>query len=439
MRPRIKYAQNGDVNIAYSVMGTGPVDLVMVPGWVSNIGLHDDHPTVARFFNELASFARVIQFDKRGTGLSDRPTAYATLEERVADLLAVLDAVGSVKVALFGWSEGGSMSILFAAMHPELTHCLITFGAFAKRLRSNKCPWAPTLEERDVDIKDFVRSWSSPRIEDYAASVASDAAAVDWFTRYLQGSASPAAAHQIHHTNTHINVCDVLPTIHVPTMIMHRTGDPDSTVEEGRWIADQIPGAGFRELPGEDHVPYFGDIDRVVSEVKAFVQTATDTSSSNRVLSTIVFVDIVQSTALASRLGDREWRQKWERFVELSQKHIAETGGRLVKHTGDGFLALYAGPANAVKSGLAFLALVEETELSIRTGIHTGEIEIIGEDIGGVGVHITARVMDAADTGEVVVSSTVKDITAGAGLNLEDIGERELKGVPGTWRLFRAL
>ena len=329
--------------------------------------------------------------------------------------------------------------MLFAAIHPERVHCLITFGAFASRIKSMDYPWAPTAQERYTDVAEFTRMWSKPSLDTLAPGVANDQMSLEWWAKYIQNSASPTAVYNIYNTNTKIDVRDILPSIHVPAMIMHMTGDRDANVEEGRWIAGQIPNGQFVELEGDAHLAFFGDSEVVVDKIRNFTKEATQGAPPSRALATIVFADIVGSTQLASELGDRAWRSKWEQFVSITKSLLSKSDSKLIKTTGDGFLATFEGPAQAVITAKELLTLVEPIGVEVRVGVHTGEIELIDGDIAGIGVHIASRVMDAAGAGEVVVSSTVKDITAGAGLQLEEIGERELKGVQGVWRLYRAL
>ena len=437
--PETRYAKSGDVNIAYQVVGEGAIDLVYVPGWVSNVELMWEEPELARFLRRLASFSRLILFDKRGTGLSDRvpDDQLPTLEQRMDDVRAVMDAVGSERPALFGHSEGGNMCVLFAATHPERTVALVTLGVYAKRLWAADYPWAPLPEERERDVAAVEGGWGAVDLAYYAPSRVGDEQFGRGLATYFRRSASPGAAAALMRMNTHIDVRQVLPTIRVPTLVMHRTGDRDVDVEEGRYIAERIPGAKFVELPGDDHAFWASDVDTVADEIQEFVTGATPVREPDRVLATIVFTDIVGSTQKAASLGDRRWRAVLEWHDAASRREIERHGGRHIKTTGDGVLASFDGPARAVRSAVAMREAVRSLDLELRAGVHTGECELIGDDdIGGIAVHTGARVAALAAPGEVLVSSTVRDLVAGSGLEFEERGEHELKGIPGTWRIY---
>lgn len=437
--PRTRYAKSGPFSIAYQVVGDGPFDLLYIPGWVSNCELAWEEPRLARFLGRLASFSRLILFDKRGTGMSDRVSQddLPTLEERMDDVNVVLRAAGSDRAALLCESEGGSLGILFAATYPERTLALVTAGVFAKRLWSPEYPWAPTAEERAREIEDVERSWGvDVDIEHYAPSLAGDAAFKERVVNYLRRSASPGAAVALMRMNTQIDVRAVLPTIAVPTLMMHRTGDRDSKLEEGRWIASQIPGARFVEQPGEDHIPWLGDQDRLLDEVQEFLTGARPARQPERVLATVVFTDIVGSTERAVQMGDRAWRELLERHHRAVRVEIARYRGREIDTAGDGFLAAFDGPGRAVRAAWEMRDRVRDLGLEIRAGVHTGECEVVGEKLGGIAVHIGARVAAQAEAGEILVSSTVKDLVAGSGIQFRDRGVATLKGLPGEWRLF---
>ena len=441
MIPKTEYARSGDVNIAYQVVGQGLLDLVYVAGWVSHVELAWEEPTLARFLHRLASFSRLILFDKRGTGLSDRVPneALPTLEQRMDDVRVVLEAVGSQRAAIFGVSEGGNMSALFAATYPERTVALVTFGVFAKRIFSPDYPWAPTPEQRQRTYELVEREWGRGMdLADIAPSAAHNEAFKQRLATYLRRSASPGAAVALLRMNTQIDMRDVLPTIRVPTLVMHRTDDRDSNVEEGRWIASRIPGARFVELAGEDHLPWVGDQDAVLDEVEEFLTGARSDPAADRVLATVVFTDIVGSTQLAARVGDRAWREILELHNALVRKELASFRGREIDAAGDGFLATFDGPARAMRCALSIRDAVRALGIEIRAGVHTGEMELAGDKVRGLAVHIGARVAAAATAGEVLVSSTVKDLAAGSGIRLTDRGSHALKGCPGEWRLFAA-
>ena len=439
-QPATAYARSGSVSIAYQVVGDGPLDLVFVPGWVSHLESGWEEPLLARFRRRLASFSRLIMFDKRGTGMSDRvPEAnLPTLEERMDDVRAVMDAAGSKRAALFGQSEGASMSILFAATYPERTAALVTFGAFACRVWSPDYPWAPTPEQRQRFFDLIENGWGGEvDVSDLAPSMAHDEGFRRRQSTYMRLSASPGAALALARMNTEIDVRAVLPAIRVPTLVLHRTGDRDANIEEGRYIAGRIPGARFIELSGQDHMPHVGDQDQVVDEVEEFLTGIRPAPDPDRVLATVLFTDIVGSTQRAASLGDRAWRDLLEQHHALVRRELARFRGNEVDTAGDGFFATFDGPARAVRCAAAIRDRLKESGLEVRAGVHTGECERMGDNIGGLGVHIGARVAALAGAGEVLASSTVKDLVAGSGIVFEDRGQHSLKGVPGEWRLFR--
>ena len=437
MQPVTRYADSGGVSIAYQVVGEGPFDLVYVPGWVSNVEYGWEEPSLARFYRRLASFSRLILFDKRGTGLSDRVTQYPTLDQRMDDVRAVMDAAGSERAAVFGHSEGGSLAVLFAATHPERVRALVTVGIFAKRVWSPDYPWAPTPEQRQHFFDAIRQGWGGlVDLEVLAPSVAKDELFGRWWATYLRLSASPAAALTLARWNTEIDIRHVLPTVCVPTLVLHRTGDLDANIEEGRYIARQIPGARFVQLPGVDHLPWVGNADILLDEVEEFLTGVRPIAEPDRVLATVLFTDIVDSTRRAAALGDRRWRELLEAHHAATRRELARHRGREVKTLGDGFLAAFDGPARAVRCAEAISTAVRPLGLEVRAGLHTGECEAMGEDLGGLAVHLAARVAAQADAGEVLVSSTVKDLVAGSGLRFEDRGVHCLKGVPDDWRLF---
>jgi pimeloyl-ACP methyl ester carboxylesterase len=445
MTPETQYARSGDVNIAYQVVGEGPLDLVYVPGWVSNVELIWDEPAMAHFLERLASFSRLILFDKRGTGLSDRVSndKLPTLEERMDDVRAVLEEVGSSRAALFGHSEGGNMCVLFAATYPERTSALVTLGSFARRRDpDDDYPWAPTAENREETALDFERNWGHLRPEDveyYAPSRLGDDQFVRNLERYLRRSASPGAAAALLRMNSYIDVRDVLPTIRVPTLVLHRTGDHDVDVAEGRYLASKIPGARFVELPGDDHWISAGNPDEIADEIESFLTGTRPAEELDRVLATVLFTDIVDSTKRAVELGDRRWRQLLNTHDAAVRRELERFRGREVDTAGDGFFATFDGPARAVRCAISIGDAVRELGLDLRAGIHTGECELDGPKVRGIAVHTGARVASLAAPGEVLVSRTVKDLVAGSGLDFVDRGVHELKGVPGEWRLYAAV
>jgi len=441
MSPVTKFARSGKLNIAYQVVGNGPIDLVYVPGWVSHVELAWAEPEQASFLRRLASFSRLVRFDKRGTGLSDRVSEdrLPTLEERMDDLRAVMDAVGSERAALFGISEGGNMCALFAAAHPERTSALLMAGTFAKRIWSADYPWAPTAEKRAQEYEEIEREWGNLMdLSHYIPSKMHDEAFTRRLATYFRHAASPGAAVALLKMNTQIDIRRVLPTIRVPTLIMHRVGDLDVNIEEGRWMAGQIPGARFVELPGNDHLVWVGDQDTVLDEVQEFLTGIRPARDVDRVLATVLFTDIVGSTELAAGIGDRAWRDLLDRHHRVVRSELSRFRGREINTAGDSFFATFDGPARAVRCALAVRDAVKPLGIRIRAGVHTGEIELDAEAINGIAVHIGARVAAIADTDEVLVSSTVKDLVSGSGIRFSDRGTHVLKGLPGSWQLHAA-
>ena len=439
--PQTRYARSGKINIAYQVTGDGPLDLVYVPGWVSHVELAWEEPSYAAFLRRLASFSRLIMFDKRGTGLSDRVSddALPTLETRMDDLRAVMDAVGSNRAAVFGVSEGGNLSILFAATYPERTAALVTFGSFAKRVWSPEYPWAPTPEARAQEYALVEREWGNLMdLSRYIPSRMHDAEYVRQVATYFRRSASPSAAVALLRMNTQIDVSSVLPTIRVPTLVMHRTGDRDIVIDEGRWLAARIPGAKFVELAGDDHWPWIGDCDSVLDEVQEFVTGVRPAHDVDRVLATILFTDIVGSTERLAGMGDRAWHELQGRHDAIVRQELAAYRGREINTAGDGFVATFDGPARGVRCALRLHAAARQLGLSLRAGLHTGEVELHGDEISGIAVNIAARIAALAGADETLVSGTVRDLTSGSGLRFDDRGLRALKGVPGEWRVHAA-
>jgi pimeloyl-ACP methyl ester carboxylesterase len=438
-RSQTRYARSGDLSIAYQVVGDGPFDLVYVPGWVSNIELMWEEPGLAGFLERLASFSRLILFDKRGTGLSDPvPTdGLPTLEERMDDVRAVMDAVGSERAALLGHSEGGNMCVLFAATYPERTTALLLVGSYAKRLRSQDYPWAPTVEQRAREIEETEATWGSPEaFRALAPSKAEDQAFQRWIGRYLRQSASPKAAAALMRMNTQIDVRDVLPTIGVPTLLIYRTDDADVQVDEGRYIAERIPGSRFVELPGVDHLMWTGDTDALLDEIEGFLTGVRRGPDPDRVLATVLFTDVVGSTETANRVGDRAWRSLLDRHHQVIRRELERWRGREIDTAGDGFLATFDGPARGIRCAVAATEGVRDLGLEIRAGLHTGEVEIADDNVRGIAVHIGSRVSGLAGPGEVLVSRTVADLVAGSGIVLAERGEHDLKGVPGRWLVY---
>ena len=441
MIPQTRYARSGKVNIAYQVTGEGPLDLIYVPGWVSHVELRWEEPDHARFLHRLASFSRLITFDKRGTGLSDRvpDDQLPTLETRMDDLRAVMDAVGSKRAALFGYSEGGNMCMLFAATHPERTVALVTYSCFAKRIWSPDYPWAPTPEARAKEYEQVEREWGNEMdLAHYIPSKMHDREFARRLATYYRNAASPSAAVALLRMNTQIDVRHVLPTIGVPTLVLHRTGDLDVNIEEARWLASQIPGARFVELQGDDHMPWAGDQDSILDEVQEFLTGIRSSRDIDRVLATVLFTDIVNSTEHMARVGDKAWNEWLDRHHAVVRRELASFRGREINVAGDGFFATFDGPARGVHCALGIQHGAHRIGLDIRAGLHTGEVELHDDTVAGIAVHIGARVAGIANAGETLVSSTVKDLVSGSGLRFEDRGAHALKGVPGEWRLYAA-
>ena len=432
--PETRYAKSGDVRIAYQVTGSGPFDLVFVPGFVSNLDLQWENPGWAHFFSRLSAFSRLIRFDKRGTGLSDRVSGAPDLEVRMDDVRAVMDDVGVERAAVFGVSEGGAMSMLFAATYPERTRALVLYGAYA-----HYPTWVLSGEKLDAFIDAIERGWGTGETARFfMPSKASDEDFRRQWARGERQGASPSAAVALTRMNTEIDVRHVLPAIRVPTLVLHRTGDPRVSVEAGRYLGKHIPDAKYVELPGEDHVP-FDITDRLVDEIEEFLTGSRTQAEPDRVLATVLFTDIVDSTRRAAELGDRDWRLLRDRHDDAIRQELARFRGREVKTLGDGFLATFDGPARAVRCASAISDRVRPLGMDVRSGLHTGEIEIQQDDVGGIAVHIAARVVGLAGTGEVLVSSTVRDLVAGSGLRFQDRGSHALKGLPEPLRLYAAV
>jgi len=439
--PQTRYAKSGDLSIAYQVVGTGPIDLVFASGWISNVELGWELPRIARFYERLASFTRLILFDKRGTGLSDRvPDARPpTIEERTDDIRAVLDAVGSKHAAIFGISEGGNMSIVFTATHPSRVTALITYSVFAKRVWSPDYPWAPTPEQRGQWLNALEHRWGGDvDLDVLVPSVVNDEPTRAWFARMSRHSVSPSAALALGRMNTDIDIRAVLPSVRVPTLMLHPVDDHDANIEEGRWMAARIPGARLIELPGADHVPYFQSADAVLDAVEEFLTGVRPMPAVDRFLATVLFTDIVNGTTKAAELGDRRWGELIEAHHAIVRRELGRFRGTEVDTAGDGFFATFDGPARAVRCALEIRDAVRALGIEIRAGVHTGECEIIANKTGGIAVIIGARVLAEARPGEVLATSTVKELVAGSGLRFEPRGARRLKGVPDEWQIFSA-
>ncbi|HEX5702496.1 MAG TPA: alpha/beta fold hydrolase [Pyrinomonadaceae bacterium] len=445
--PETMYARSGDVNIAYQVIGEAPIDLVFVMGWVSHLEYFWREPSFARFLMRLASFARLILFDKRGTGLSDRVplNELPTLEQRMDDVRAVMDAVGSERAALCGVSEGGPMCSLFAATYPEKTLALVMMGTYAKRIRDDDYPWAPTTEQRQHFFEEMREQWGGPvGLEERAPSVAGDPKFREWWATYLRMGASPGAALALTQMNAEIDVRPVLPSVHVPTLVIHRTGDQCLKVEEGRYVAEHIPNAKYVELPGEDHLPFVGDQDAILDEVEEFLTGVRQTQERDTVLATVLSTQIIDSNAHAQRLGNEQWYALLNRLREQVRKEIEWFRGRGIDMVGDRPLAIFDGPARAIRCACAITESASRLGVLMRAGLHTGECEMeslsggVTSDVKvrGLAPLVGAQVANRAAAREVLVSSTVKDLVAGSGIEFADKGVHTFADLPGDWRLF---
>jgi class 3 adenylate cyclase len=435
--PEVKYARNGEVSIAYQVVGEGPRDLTFVTGFVGHLELFWEAALVRRFFERLSSFSRLILWDKREQGLSDRLGQPPTLEQGMDDLAAVLDAAGSEHTALFGISEGGPMSILYAASFPHRVSHLALYGTYPKVTASDDYPAGVRRDLFERWLEQTVSGWGGPGgLEVFAPSVSGDAEVSAWWARLLRSGTSPRAAAALMRMYMDIDVRPALPAITAPTLVLHRSGDRLVRVDNGRALAEAIPQARYVELDGADHLAFAGDQDALLDEVEEFITGVRREHEPERVLATVLFTDIVSSTERAAATGDREWRGILERHDELVRKELVRFRGREIKQTGDGFLAAFDGPARAVQCAASITDHVRPLGIEVRAGVHTGECELRAGDIAGIAVHIGARVGARAGAGEVLVSRTVKDLVTGSGLQFQERGPAELKGVPGDWHLY---
>ena len=436
--PPIRYAANGDIHLAYCTVGDGPLDLVLVHGSLTNLEVLWDIPEYRGYCERLASFARVICFDKRGMGLSDRVRA-GTLEERMDDVRAIMDAAGSETAVLKGVSEGGPLSMLFAATYPERTQALVLCGAEVKEETTDDWPWGEATREEFEEymtIEDIVERWGKGGVLAYVAPGKEDDERLrQLFGRLQVQSASPHDAVAFMRMAFEIDVRHVVSAINTPTLIVHRVDDRVCHVENARWLAHNIDGAKYVELPGDTHLPWI-DGDDIMDEIREFLTGVREPAEPERVLATVLFTDIVGSTERARELGDRRWRDLLEHHHELVRRDLERFRGREVDTAGDGFLATFDGPARAIRSGRAIVDSVRGLGLEVRAGLHTGEVELAGAAVRGIAVHTGARVASHAGAGEVLVSQTVKDLVAGSGIEFEDRGAHELKGIPGEWRLY---
>jgi class 3 adenylate cyclase len=432
-----RYAKSGDLHIAYQVAGEGPVDIVYVPTWIGQIEVLGEEPTIAAFDERLQGFSRLIAFDRRGSGLSDPWQGVPTLEDQIDDVLAVMDAAGAERAAILGTLEGGPLAMTFAATHPERTTELILYASFARTRWAPDYDWPPKDDARAARTEAAVAQWGQGGVASgIAPSRAGDPDFLQWAGKMERYAASPGTIRKIFEFVGETDIRHVLPTIRVPTLVMHRREDSFIDVRHGRYLAEHIPGARYVELEGSDSLFSVGDSDAILGEIGEFLTGVRHQREPDRVLATVMFTDIVGSTERAAQLGDSSWRSLLERHDELVKREVERHRGRYVKSTGDGVLATFDGPARAIRAASSIGEAVRRLGVEIRSGLHAGEVEVIGDDVGGLAVHIGARVMGRAGPGEVLVSSTVKDLVVGSGIDFEHRGAHELRGIPGEWSLF---
>ncbi len=434
----VLYAKSGDCHIAYQVLGDGPIDIVMIPSYPDHPTLDtwQDHPLMKSGIERLTSFSRLILFDVRGFGLSDR-NALPTLEGSGDDVLAVLDAVGSERPNVFATSAGGLAAMMFAATYPERVSGLVLFGTFPATYWSPDYPWGTKPEVREVETQTILAAWGTGiDVDLLAPSAAADPQFRDWWTRRQRALASPGTLPEFFKLTENTDVRHVLPTIRVPTLVLHRTDDSVVPIENARYLAERIPGARYVEVRGGDHFVWAGNWDAVADEIEEFLTGSRRPAKTDRVLATVLFTDIVGSTQRASELGDHRWSELLDRHDAMVERILKNFGGKMIKTIGDGLLATFDGPARAIRCAVAIRDAAEQLGVPVRAGLHAGEVELRGDDVGGIAVHIGARIAAVAGAKEVLVSSTVKDLVAGSGLRFEDRGLHELKGVPDEWRLL---
>jgi class 3 adenylate cyclase len=437
MAPETRYVLSGEHHIAYQVVGDGPIDLVYVPSWISQIEHYWDEPTVASHFRRLASFSRLITFDRRGTGLSDPVERPPTLEEQMDDVVAVMDAAGSRIAAVYAQLEGGAMAALFAATHPERTGALVLYEAQPRMSWAPDYPWALQVEERERHLQNL--NWGDgSRILALSPRAASSERLRAWFARLERLAASPGTAAKFMRMNGQVDVRAVLPAIQAPTLVLHRADDKAIDIRHARYLAEHIPGARYRELPGDEALSFGAAADILLDEIEEFLTGTRKAPAPERILATVMFCDIADSTRTAAEMGDRRWRELLQTLRDAIGGELERYRGRPIKTMGDGFLSTFDGPARAIRCAQAIDEAASSYGVQVRTGLHTGEIELLDSDVGGIAVHIAARVMGQAGPGEVLVSGTVKDLVVGSGIEFEDRGEQELRGVPGAWRLWAA-
>jgi class 3 adenylate cyclase len=441
MPPQTRYARSGDIGIAYQVYGEGEMDLVLAFPFLSHLDLMWESPALARFLRRLGSFARVLVFDRRGVGLSDPVAAPPTLEERMDDVRAVMDAAGSERAALLGMSEGATMCMLFAATYPQRTSALVLWGAMARSTAAPDYPWAPEKEAVEEAQAELVGPmWGQgATIEIFSPSMAGDARAREFQARFERQAASPMRVQQLLAMFLDTDVRDALPLIQAPTLVLHRRQDRAVNYRAARWLAEQVEGSRYAELEGEDHFPWVGDSDAALAAIEEFLTGVRPGPAPERVLATVLFTDIVDSTRLATELGDRRWRERLEDHQQLVREQLRRFEGREIKTTGDGFLAVFDGPTRAAQCARAIVEEMPTLGIEVRAGLHTGEVELMGEDVGGVAVHVAARIAALAAAREVLASRTVRDLAVGSGVGFDPAGRHALKGLPDEWDVYRVV
>jgi pimeloyl-ACP methyl ester carboxylesterase/class 3 adenylate cyclase len=436
--PEIRYAKSGDVHIAYQVFGHGPENLIIIPGFISHVEHSWDSPDQVRWLNHLARRVQVVIFDKRGTGLSDRLGQLPNLEQRMDDARAVMDAAGIERAAIMGVSEGGSLAVLFAASHPDRCSALVLYGAFARF-----SDWFPTKQKFDGFLHYVDTAWGTgSSVAAFAPSKKADSEFQRWWSRFERLGGSPSAVSNLMHMNSGINIDNILPSILVPTLVLHRTEDPTVSIQAGRFLAAHIPHAKLVELDGPDHIYWLGDNALQIADLVAnfIAQPGTETRSaieSRRMLATILFTDIVDSTTRAGELGDKAWRELLQAHDATIRREMARFRGSEVKSLGDGFLVLFDGPARAIHCAQAIMEAMVPLGIQVRAGLHTGEVERTEAEVLGIAVHLAARIVNTAGAGDVIISRTVKDLVAGSGIAFDDAGEHSLKGIDEKWQLFK--
>ena len=435
----VRYATNGDIHLAFSVTGDGPKELVFVPTFFSNVDLMDAYPPIAKGFARIARFARLLRYDRRGAGASDRLCGHASLEEGVDDLLAVIEAAGMEKPTLLGINESGSLCLMAAAMQPDRFESLILYGSYASTLWQPDYPWAPRPEDRRAEVEALIASWGSEASATALnPSDEPEPELIAWAARWMRSSVSKDALPRVYELLSKTDVRGVLGSIRIPTLILHRTNDPIVSVENGRYLADKIPGARLVELPGDAHLPFLSNWDAVADEIEEYLTGVRPKPTHQRVLATILIVDIVDSTRKAAELGDDRWRQLLDRFETSAQEEVVNNDGTLVKLLGDGALATFSGPARGVRAAASLTERASSMGLELRSGVHIGEVELRQGDVAGIAVHIAHRISELAKPSEVLVSEVIPPLVAGAGIVFEDRGMHELRGIDGEWRILCA-